>query len=297
MSKNNKKFKLMNVVMVICVVLFGEVFAYLSDLYIGAKLHDGKLFAPYSMKIEKFSKIYQNAWQKGFGKEYGADFNEKPLVLFGGSYAFGYGLKDEETLAAKLSNFIKKPVYNRAFQCWCVQNMLWQLKQENIYNEIKNPEFVLYLGVNADLESVYNPDILNGLRYMEANGELKEAPFFFMLLNYSYLYKKINHELSFRKTLNASKNMNFFNKHLIEAKKEIDKHWQDCKMIVIWYDVPEYDEFSELEKAGIKVISIDDFMKKEILSNDEFKNSGIEIHPTGKAWEAIIPEIVKRAEI
>lgn len=297
MSKNSKNFKLMNVVMVICVIIFGEVFAYLNDLYLGARLHNGKLFAPYSMKIEKFSTIYQNAWKKGFGKEYGADFKERPIVIFGGSYAFGYGLQDEETLSAQLSDFIKKPVYNRAFQAWCVQNMLWQLKREDIYNEIKNPEFAIYLGVNADLESVYNPDILNGLRYRESNGELKEVPFPFMLLNYSYLYKKINHEISYRKTLNPSQNMRFFNKHLIEAKKEIDKHWKNCKMIVIWYDVPEYDEFSELEKVGIKVVSLNDFMKREILSNDEFKNSGIEIHPTAKVWQAIVPELVKRAEL
>ena len=169
-----------------------------------------KLFAPYSIKIEKFSKIYQKAWEKGFGKEYGEQYNKKSILLFGGSYVYGYGLEDKETLASQLAEYMKKPVYNRAFQTWCVQNMLWQLRNSNIYNEVKEPDMIIYMGVKADLENIYNPDILNGLRYRNAGDNLRQMPYPVMLLNYSYLYKKINHEISYRKSQNLSKTIKFF---------------------------------------------------------------------------------------
>ncbi len=293
MNKNNKNFKQMNILMILCIVFFGEFFAYLNDLYLGAKFNNGKLFAPYSMKIEKFSDIYNKARKKGFGKEYGEQYKQKPVLLFGGSYAYGYGLKDDETLASQLSQYIKKPVYNLAYQTWCVQNMLWQLKNSNIYNEIKEPSVIIYMGVKADLENIYNPDILNGLKYKMSNGILVEVPFHFMLLNYSYLYKKINHEISYRKTLNKEKNIEFFSKHILAAKKEADKHWKNYKMVVVWYNLPVKNEFSELEESGIEVISLYDFIKKNILSKNTVQDEDIDIHPDKDTWRKIVPEIAK----
>ena len=82
---------------------------------------------------------------------------------------------------------------------------------------------------------------------------------------------------------------------MLEAKKEADKHWKNYKMIVVWYDLPLTDDFRELEQQGIKVISLDDFMKKNIFSNPDFKNSGADIHPNAKAWKLIIPEFVRQA--
>lgn len=294
MAKNNKVFKKMNIIMIICIIIFGEFFAYFNDLYLGAKLHNGKLFAPYSVKIEKFSERFQNAWKKGFGKEYGKNYKNKPIILFGGSYVYGYGLDDNQSLAYQLAEYIKKPVYNRAYQTWCVQNMLWQLKNTNIYKEIDEPEMIIYMGVKADLENIYNPDILNGLKYNDSGGVLKEVPFCFMLLNYSYLYKKINHEISYRKTLDRSKSIKFFNQHILEAKKEADKHWKNYKMVVVWYDLPFSQDFKELENQGIKVVSLDNFMRKNVFSDVNFKNSKYDIHPNAKAWSIIIPELVKR---
>ena len=58
--------------------------------------------------------------------------------------------------------------------------------------------------------------------------------------------------------------------------------------------MPLTDEFKELEQHGIEVISLEGFMKENILSNESLKNSGADIHPNAKAWEIIIPELVKQ---
>lgn len=291
--KNKNLFKNMNILLIICVIIFGEVFAYLNELYYGAKYNNGKLFAPYTMCVKKFEKTYQEAKEKGFGKIYGEQYKGNPILLFGGSYVYGYGLKDEEKPAAKLANYLKKPVCNRAFQTWCIQNMLWQFKQKDFYNEVEKPDAVIYTGIKEDLENIYNPDVLNGLKYTLVNGELKEVPYLLMIPNNSYLYKKLNHEISYRKTLDRTSNIAFFNKHVLEAKKEMDAHWKDVKMVIVWYDLPITDEFKELTEQGIEVVSLDDFMKEKIYSKN-LTNSKQDYHPSSKAWDLIIPEMAKR---
>ena len=294
MKKEKKIFKNMNILLIICILVFGEVFAYINEIILGAKLHNGKIFAPYSMKIEKFENKYQQAKLKDLGKKYGENYKDKPLILFGGSYVYGYGLEDKDRLPYILSEYIKKPVYNRAFQTWSAQNMLWQLKNPEFYSETEEPQAIIYMGVKVDLDNIYNPDILNGLRYFEKNNELIEAPFIFMLANYSYLFKKINQEISYKKTLDRTKSIKFFNKHILESKNEIDKHWKNVKIYVVWYDLPITEDFDELEKQGIKVISLDDFMKQNILPYKKYKNSDVDIHPNGLAWQKIVPELVKK---
>ncbi len=295
--KEKNVFKKMNIIMVICIIIFGEVFAYLNDLYLGAKLHNGKLFAPYSMKIERFDKIYQKAKSKDLGKEYGKQYDKSPILLFGGSYVYGYGIEDEDKLAYKLSQYLKRPVYNFAFQTWSVQNMLWQLKKNDFYKNIKEPEAIIYMGVRVDLDNIYNPDILNGLRYTDEKGQLKEVPYELMLVNYSYLIKKFNQELSYKKSKDKVKAIKFFNKHILESKKEIDKHWKNTKMIVVLYDISDSNEFVELKDAGISVVSMDNFMQNNIVNKVEYRNSDVDIHPNGKAWSVIVPELVKQTGI
>lgn len=297
MKKETKVFKKMNILMIVCIIIFGEIFAYVNELILGAKFHDGKLFAPYSMKIERFEKRYEQAKKRDFGKVYGKNYSKSPVILFGGSYVYGYGLKDEEKLAYALSENLKRPVYNMAYQTWSVQNMLWQLKRDDFYSDKKMPYEIIYMGVKVDLDNANNPDILNGLKYHEKNGKLEEVPFFFMLTNYSYLLKKINQEISYRKTMNRTESIKFFNKHIIESANEVKKHWKDTKMTVVWYDLPKTDDFKELEDVGIKVVSLDLFIKENILKNKKYKNSENDIHPNAKAWEVIVPEMVKQAEL
>ena len=47
--------------------------------------------------------------------------------------------------------------------------MLWQLKNPEFYSETEEPQAIIYMGVKVDLDNIYNPDILNGLRYFEKN--------------------------------------------------------------------------------------------------------------------------------
>ena len=65
-------------------------------------------------------------------------------------------------------------------------------------------------------------------------------------------------------------------------------------MIVVWYDLPITEEFDELTQQGILVVSLDDFMKEKIYSNNNLTNSKEDYHPNSQAWDLIIPELAKR---
>ncbi len=283
--------------MLILILIFGEIFAYANELMLGAKLNNGKLFAPYQMRIKKFEERYNDAKAKDLGKEYGKEYKNKPIVLFGGSYAYGYGLEDKDRFPYVLSEYTKRPVYNRAYQTWSVQNMLWQLKRDDFYAETKQPEWIIYTGVNIDFDNMYNPDILNGLRYYKKGNELAEVPYLLRLADNSYLYRKIKMEISYRKAKNTTQSIKDFNKHVLEAKKEISKHWQGVKMAVVLYDKDKTEDFSELEKNNIKVISLKEFMEKNIFPYKEYRNSEADKHPNGDAWRKIVPEIVSQLGI
>ncbi len=289
-----KIFKNMNIMLIIFILIFGEIFAYVNEIFLSVKLHNGKIFYPYSIKIEKFENKYKQAKSKDLGKKYGKNYKDKPIILFGGSYVYGYRLKDNDRLPFILSEYVKRPVYNMAFQTWSAQNMLWQLKNPDFYLETDEPEYIIYMALKVDLENIYNPDILNGLKYQERNGKLVETPYIFTLLNYSYLLKKINQEISHKRSLNKKKSIKFFNRHILESKKEIDKNWNNVKFYVVLYDLPVTDDFAELDAQGIKVISLDDFMKQNILPYKKYKNSEVDMHPNGLAWQKIVPEIAER---
>lgn len=65
---------------------------------------------------------------------------KRPIVLFGCSYTYGVLLNDDETFSAKLQNYTKRVVYNKAMSCFSLQNMLYfcvvelnkKLKTQNI---------------------------------------------------------------------------------------------------------------------------------------------------------------------
>lgn len=54
------------------------------------------------------------------------------------------GLANEKTFAAKLSNATKRPVYNRSYHGWGIQHMLYQLEDPKTFEELPEPEYVIF---------------------------------------------------------------------------------------------------------------------------------------------------------
>ena len=61
---------------------------------------------------------------------------KKPIVLFGCSFAAGSGLKDDETLSARISQLTNRSVYNRGDEGLGPQMMLYQLQTKKIKHSL-----------------------------------------------------------------------------------------------------------------------------------------------------------------
>jgi len=86
--------------------------------------------------------------------EYGRRFiEEKPgrphLIFFGGSFVFGYGLHDNETLPYFLSEYTDYSVYNYAFSGYGTQQMLAHLERGDFCDEISVKEgYAIYVFID-----------------------------------------------------------------------------------------------------------------------------------------------------
>ncbi len=264
-----------------------------------------------------------------FRRPVGLNYKNKPIILFGGSFGWGAGLQEKQTFHYKLSELTKRPVYNRSVSGWGVQHMLYQLRRDDFYNEVPKPEYVIYVYISDHISRMYKYSFIkrlnfndgyqfNYLKYNEKNGALEEEKRI-KNIPYSRLYNWYFLEYRAEKNAkNSKKAFDMLEKHLLECRKQIDKHWgRDVKFIVLNYEYgslrnPKGDsgvliDFSEmnegvkigkqilnednikkLSKEGIEVISAMQLTKKE-LGDIEYQLGKNNYHPNEKAWDLITP--------
>ena len=243
-------------------------------------------------------------------KTFGLEYNSRHVVVFGCSFAYGYNLKDEQTFTYKLSELIKRPVYNQAFTGWGIQHMLYQSKLSDLYNKIKDPEYVIFIYIPDHLRRLYlmsfcSWNILNdefNLRYKDVNGHLEEIKNDNTFLNQFkrlYLVNEIQNKLASnyaRDEKNKEEVYNFALKHFIESKNEMQKHWKDTKYVILFYlDYYESEKFkADLEKAGYIVINANKLTDENLMSDKYMQTN---IHPNEAAWDLLTPLIAERLKL
>ena len=240
----------------------------------------------------------------------GLNFTKKPIAVFGCSYAYGYRLNNEQTLSYKLSQLSRRPVYNRAYPGWGIQHMLFQAKLPILYNQVPEPEFVIYIFMNDHLRRLYlltfmSNNMLNenfNLRFKEKNNSLVIADDFNPFINFfRRLY--ITNELDFLFvkyiTLRKSNENNYYNfalKHFIESKKEMQKRWKNSKFVIFFYnDLYSENKLKEkLENEGFIVLGNYD-LSNENLSDKKYLSD--DYHPKEDAWNLLTPLLVKKLNL
>ena len=130
--------------------------------------------------------------------------------------------------------------------------MYYQSLRDDFYNEVPEPEYVLYVfmddHLSRALSSVIEPFAqYPHLRYKMYNGKLEKEKFSFI---YNlFLFKKIARIDSLR---NYNENeLKIVNKLFLETKKEFDKHWKNYKFIILLYDTGDFSD-SVIEDTKIK---------------------------------------------
>ena len=236
------------------------------------------------------------------------DKNKRPVVLMGCSYVFGAGVDYNQTISYKMQERTGRKVYNFGQIASGVQHCLFFLQEHQFFKEHKNldPDYVIYLFINDHMRRMYvnffDEDTgLKYLRYEKKNDSLVRKNMHIVPLDYlrvTLLYKKINN--FFIKNKSADENFEFLKMHLGEIKNEINQKYKDTEFVVIVYPADfdrcfeksaqgYSDKWQSLESQGIHVIDL----SKE---NFEFKDEYIAsdgLHPSGKAWDKLLPVIIK----
>lgn len=233
----------------------------------------------------------------------GLEYTNKPIVIFGCSYAYGHSLEKEQTLSYKLSHQAKVPVYNRAYSGWGIQHMLYQVKKELFYKKVPEPQYVIYVYIPDHINRLYfNFFVLFdtlyekfNLRYKEKDGELKEITHDNIFLNQFqrlYLTNKINQYIILN-TAKTEKHYDFALKHFTESKKEMQNHWKKTKYVVLFYTTTSNDYIlkNKLKNNDFIVLDAGEITNKNLWDNKYMRK---DIHPTEEAWNIVVPKLIEK---
>lgn len=248
----------------------------------------------------------------GYGRApEGIEYKKSPFVIFGCSYAYGYQLENNQTLSYKLSKKAKIPVYNRAFTGWGIQHMLYQTRIEKLYEIIPKPQYVMYIYMHDHIRRLYLLsfsywNILAeefNLRYKEKDSKLIEIKNQNTILNQIkrlYFVNKIQHQLTNKEMTNSKtlkKRYDFALKHFVESKQNMQKHWQDTKYIVLFYDKTDGDEYlrNKLKENDFIVLDAQTLANVD-LTTDEFLTAN-KLHPNEKVWDLITPKLIEELKL
>ncbi len=289
---------------IIIIFILIEILCYSKFIFSKVKDYDGSIIKTIKynkyqfFKYKNFDDLYQYIKTKRLRQPIGLKYKEKPILLMGCSFAYGYGLQDNESLGYKLSEILKRPLYNRAFEwLWGLQTMLYQSRRSDFYKEVPPPEYVIYVyifdHINRISASVIAPDYnIPHLRYIYKNNKLQREKFhsrynLYMFRTYSILRaKSIAEKMDYK----------LINEYFIETKKEFDKHWKNYKFIILIYDEGPYSRekinIEELNKQGFIVIGTKDLTGRYLdQPQDKIEDK---FHPSEYAWSLVAPKLADK---
>ncbi len=312
---------LVNVVFLIIIILGIEFFLYKSNpesenlpfLFLASSLNHPAMSEDY--KVLKNNGYYEKGNSQEeflFRKPVGLEYKKPPIIIFGGSYAWGARLYEDQTFHYKLSELMQRPVYNRAISGWGVQHMLYQLERDDFYEDVPKPEYVIYLYISNHISRMHKYNFIykysrkysyNYLKYNLIADKLIEEkkpqhiPYLRIYEQFILRYfAKINEN-------NSKKSFDIFEKHLLACKEQMDKHWgeNNVKFILLYYDSQDcFNDFpsilneeniKKLSNDGITVIKTSDLT--DIALDENYWLDDRDPHPHEKAWELITPLFVE----
>ncbi len=261
----------------------------------------------YTFIHKKFNVNYEIKQKKLFRPPHNINSKQKSVIIFGCSFAYGLHLKPNQTFDYKLSKMVTRPVYNRSMFGWGVQHMLYQFKNEHFYQEVKPPEYVIYVYISNHINRLYynlmQPvDSVEYLRYFKYKTSLEQYKLNFF--NTSSLYSFLNNlyvDKVIAKEENYDKNFDFLKMHFLESQKLMKKHYPKAKMVVLLYPSGDPNDkmlkssrWKELEKEKIIILDANTLTGTSLDLNMYRLPDG---HPNPKAWDIITPALVKKLNL
>ncbi len=300
------KYFFITLINLIVLIILAEMACYLSCIFSADKNYNGFLNKikeyPYKWnQFKNFDSEYEYIKNEKLRKPIGLNYKKKPILLMGCSFAYGYGLNEDENLGYKLSKLLNRPVYNRAFEwLWGLHTMLYQARREDFYKEVPEPSYVIYVFITDHINRISASNItpvfyVPHLRYIYKNGRLEREKFQSRYNLYMFKSYTILRANSILKHFDYK----LLNEYFIETKAEFDKHWKNYKFIILLYDENEFNnsimeniEVDDLKKNGFIIISTKDLIGRYLNKpEDKIEDN---FHPSNYAWSLIAPKLADK---
>lgn len=239
----------------------------------------------------------------------GLEYNKNPILIFGCSFAFGDGLQENETFSYLLSKYSKRPVYNKAYLGWGPQHILYQLRRDDFYKEVKKPEYIIYVLIDDHYERMFRyqyppPYASILLRYKLTKNGFEEIHPFLEPLWGLYTVNKVQSLIEnniLKMPIFYKKYQNYFYLMMKESNNLVKKHYPNAKFVILLYRkearmfIDEPSLRKKLENEGIKIVDSDELTPRLELDKPLYRLQ--DNHPSKYAWALIVPKLVKRLNL
>lgn len=310
------KIIITNVLVIIFLCLIGEFICFCNEYSTifkenNYKITDiKKIFNDLGSYLKCFyfddDKIYLSEFRPPAGLEYSNKANSDSILLLGCSYTYGWLLKNEDSFHSVLSQKIKKTVYNLGMCSASPREMLYILRHDDIINSIIKKEnknsikYVIYTYIGDHRNRLIIDLNCNSPHFRPENNFTSLKYEKDKLIYHTFLYK-------FYKNIQRNKLSNeyidnLFLLYMKEIHKEVNRKFSNeesqPKMVLLIYDSKEELNtiINELKADGYIVFYVNDLTDVNILS-PEYQYSEDDIHPNKKAWDVIVPALVKKLNI
>lgn len=224
--------------------------------------------------------------------------SKSSIIIAGGSYTYGWLLDNKDAFHSVLAENSNRTVYNLGIGSGSPREMLYTLRNNELFDELTNNddnvEYYIYTFINNHIRRLYYDLDINAPYYKPDKTYsrliFKKTNFF----QHFFIYKDIYCLLKFRFSSQESKSK-LFMLYLKEIQKEINtkfgKNGKTPEFIILIYPQDESINWKEIENLNIKVISAEQLTSVD-LDTEEYKASD-NAHPGAKAWQVIVPALVK----
>ncbi len=328
--KKNKFLRILFFNLLILGLLFASLNLYIDKniVLIGHFLSNNNLFISHNFDNSKIDinnynveqttvkqiEINKEQVEKFCGenrREYGTEiFSQKnPIVILGCSYAYGHGIKRNETFSYLLSEISQRPIYDFSY---CGGDLIGSLDEIYDKKEITNADYVIYIYMHDHINRYLMIERL--YRYYEIiypqKNKIKKFFIKIPLIRLIIVSVKIK---QITKNYPKTNESSLYLKNIInKANNKIKELTPNAQFIIILYDQKIADMYSndkikfdyenqnskiweELQnETDIKVIHSKDLTG--FLFDKEYKlNEDIaDWHPNAKAWKVFTPLFVKK---
>jgi hypothetical protein len=230
----------------------------------------------------------------------------------GCSFTEGDGIAEEETFAYKLQKETGRKTYNLGISGSGIQHVLYFIQTHRLFNENKPneiPEYVIYTFIEDHLRRMYTT-AFDGFFYPH------KYQTYFRIGNHLYMRTP---EMTFWDYIEMSpfgevisnnrfsiasdaERFKLFKLYIDTCNRELKKRNPNTKFIILVYcDLEDEKKFlpkywKEFEKEGITVLRFNG-KEYEYLKLPEYRALFDKLHPSGQAWDKIVPVVIKQLNL